>query len=51
MLQCGDVTWLFACYNQIMESLNTEYDHRIEVGPGVPLEIAFTEHFICKYDT
>lgn len=32
LLQCGDVVWLFACYNQIMESLNTDYDHRTEVS-------------------
>ena len=35
-MQLGDVIWLTACFAQILEALNLDYDDRIEVliGPS-----------------
>lgn len=30
-MQLGDVIWLTACFAQILEALNLDYDDRIEV--------------------
>ena len=35
----GDITWLCACYLQVLESLNMDYVMRMEVRPTISLII------------
>ena len=45
-LQVGDVVWQIACTLQILESLNADYEDRIEVGTGpvLPLQQSSVMH-------